>query len=549
MLFNSIPFILVFLPAVLIGYYVLRYFSLFRVSLGWLAVASLFFYAWWNPKYLLLLLTSIVLNFYLGKSIANSRYKRPLLIIGISGNLAAIAVYKYLGFFASTVAQLTGAEIAVPELLLPLAISFFTFQQIAYLVDTYRTGYAEEMFDRYLLFVSFFPQLIAGPIVHHKEVAHQFSLLSVRAGRIDQVSTGLFLFSIGLAKKVLIADNLAPFANPVFSAADSGAAPTFLEAWGGLSAYTFQLYFDFSGYADMAVGLAKLFGIDLPINFNSPYKSRSIIEFWRRWHMTLSHFLRDYLYIPLGGSRRGSRSLNLLATMLLGGLWHGAGWNFIIWGGLHGAFLIVNHQWLLLKTVIRSNLRVAYGGSFTENSAGSPAEKSSQPTHESVNRVARARTWYPSYLGTLFSATPGVIATFLAVSVAWAFFRAETIDGAISMLRGIFGLQGLVIPEKIYQIAPGFFSSFANASPGLALGSFPHIKGFAVIFIAMLLAFFAPNSNELAQWIRSRPGEPYQSQTRILLGLIAMTITGILFVVSLKIISTVPDSEFLYFNF
>ena len=546
MLFNSLPFILCFLPIVIIGYYTLRYYGLLRISLSWLAIASLFFYAWWNPKYLLLLLTSIILNFIIGIAVATSPYKKLLLIIGISGNLAAIAIYKYLAFFASSFSTFSGIDVAVPDLLLPLAISFFTFQQIAYLVDTYRTGIAEKMFDRYLLFVSFFPQLIAGPIVHHREVSQQFSLLSIRSARMDQISTGLLLFSIGLAKKVIIADNLAPFASPVFSAADAGASPTFFEAWGGLTAYAFQLYFDFSGYADMAVGLAKLFGIDLPINFNSPYKSRSIIEFWRRWHITLSHFLRDYLYIPLGGSRKGSRSVNLLATMLLGGLWHGAGWNFVIWGGLHGAFLVVNHQWLLVKTYLRSSFHTVYSGVFGAHdsvvtysmtpTAGEP------PTSQNRSLPQRA-------FGFVFSSAPGVIATFVSVALAWAFFRAETIEGASSIIRGCFGLHGIAIPEQVFALAPGLFSSFADSSRGFSIGAFPHIKGFALILFAMALSFFAPNSNQIAQWIKNSEFRVLYPRVHLLLAALVMMIGGMLLVASLKIIAVAPDSEFLYFNF
>ncbi|WGL15242.1 MBOAT family protein [Microbulbifer bruguierae] len=546
MLFNSIPFILVFLPAALIGFYALRRLDLFRISLAWLSVVSLFFYAWWNPKYLFLLLFSIIANFFLGNLIASSPHKRFFLITGIVGNLFAIAIYKYLGFFAVSVSYLTGTSISIPDLILPLAISFFTFQQIAYLVDTHRTGRAEKQFDKYLLFISFFPQLIAGPIVHHREVSQQFNQLAIGNVHVEKINAGIFLFVIGLAKKVLIADQLAPYATPVFSAADAGSYPSFLEAWGGLLAYSFQLYFDFSGYADMAVGLAKMFGVELPINFNSPYKSKNIIDFWRRWHITLSHFLRDYLYIPLGGSRSGSKNLNLLITMLLGGLWHGAGWNFVIWGGLHGAFLVINHQWLYVKSLISSFFLARFSGFSNSGGFSAPAPYLPyQSSDENIKQQSRTRFTLPSFIAD----TPGIITTFIAVSLAWIFFRSASLDGALSMLGGVSGLHGLVLPNQIFNIAPDIISEFAQTSPNMSIGAFPHISGFGVIFLAMLLAFFTPNSNQLSDWIFPAQENRDSSKYTAPLSLVVMVVTGVLFLVCVKIIAVSPDSEFLYFNF
>lgn len=545
MLFNSIPFILVFLPAVISGFYLLRHYYLFRSSLGWLALASLFFYAWWSPPYLLLLLASIAVNFSIGKIIPSSLNKKAWLVAGIIINLSAIAFYKYLGFFAATLSKLTHAEIPVLDLILPLAISFFTFQQIAYLVDTYRSGRPEQEFDRYLLFVAFFPQLIAGPIVHHKEVAHQFTQLSIRAVRVEQINSGICFFVIGLAKKVIIADQLAPYATPVFNAADGGAAPTFLEAWGGLLAYTFQLYFDFSGYADMAVGLAKMFGIELSHNFNSPYKSRNIIEFWRRWHITLSNFLRNYLYIPIGGSREGSRSFNLLATMLLGGLWHGAGWNFIIWGGLHGVYLVANHQWRYL----RAKTSAALPSGYVNVSASSAITQTSTVYLDDSNRVPVKTIKSPGRLFSATSSITGVAFTFLFVSLAWIFFRAESLSGAISMFRGVLGFHGLVLPSEIYNTAPGIFAKFSDVVPGSGLGAFPHIKGFAIILIATALAFFAPNSQQICRWIVMSSDQTPKSTQHFLLTTLSMVALGIIFLICLKILAFAPDSEFLYFNF
>ncbi|TLM75618.1 MBOAT family O-acyltransferase [Microbulbifer harenosus] len=545
MLFNSLPFIFVFLPAVIFGFYLLRRFHLFRFSLTWLALASLLFYAWWSPQYLALLLGSISVNFLIGKRVALSFHKKAWLVAGVIGNLSAIAVYKYLGFFATTVSQLTNTEISVPDLILPLAISFFTFQQIAYLVDTYRSGQPEYEFVRYLLFVSFFPQLIAGPIVQHKEVAGQLSRLAIRSIRVEQINFGVCLFVIGLAKKVILADQLAPYATPVFNAADGGTSPTFLEAWGGLLAYSFQLYFDFSGYADMAVGLAKMFGIELPRNFNSPYKSTNIIEFWRRWHITLSNFLRNYLYIPLGGSREGSRSFNLLATMLLGGFWHGAGWNFIIWGGLHGVYLVANHQWRYLHAKVFATFPSNY---VNVSGSGASIQNNTACLDDTENITSQGLSPKRRLLKTISGVT-GVIFTFLLVSLAWIFFRAESLNGAVAMLRGVFGLHGLALPSEIYNMAPQLFSTFSDVVPNSNLGSFPHIKGFAVILVAAVLAFLAPNSTEISHWLMTRPDRTVNSRRHLILTTSCMTLLGIVFSICLKILVFAPDSEFLYFNF
>lgn len=237
------------------------------------------------------------------------------------------------------------------NIILPIGISFYTFTQIAFLVDTYQEKVNEYRFIHYLLFVTYFPHLIAGPVLHHKEMMPQFADSRIYKFSTTDFAVGLTIFCIGLAKKVLIADNLAPYANPLFSGAD---APSLFIAWGGVLAYTFQLYFDFSAYSDMAIGLSRLFGVKLPLNFNSPYKATNISEFWGRWHMTLSRFLMDYLYIPLGGNRTGiiRRYRNLITVMLLGGLWHGAGWNFVIWGGLHGVYLIIHHGWGKLSELL-----------------------------------------------------------------------------------------------------------------------------------------------------------------------------------------------------
>ncbi|MFQ5488405.1 MAG: MBOAT family O-acyltransferase, partial [Gammaproteobacteria bacterium] len=339
MLFHSYGFIFLFLPLTLLGFFLLGRYGLLRWALAWLVLASLTFYGWWNVEYLFLLLASIVVNYLLGRALAPSQRTtasaRVLLAIGIGLNLALLAYFKYAAFIVGNFNQLLGSDYRVHEIVLPLAISFFTFQQIAYLVDAYYGRAQEYSFLNYSLFVSFFPQLIAGPIVHHREMMPQFEGRRIFRFSYEDMDVGLLIFCIGLFKKVLLADGMAQFSEPVFAAAAGGLELSFFEAWGGALAYTLQIYFDFSAYSDMAIGLAWMFGIRLPLNFASPYKAINIIEFWRRWHMTLSRFLRDYLYIPLGGNRKGRerRHLNIMATMLLGGLWHGAAWTFVVWGG------------------------------------------------------------------------------------------------------------------------------------------------------------------------------------------------------------------------
>jgi alginate O-acetyltransferase complex protein AlgI len=399
MLFSSFTFLFQFLPAMVLAFAAARRHSA-RAGILVLAGGSLFFYGAWRPIYLLLLLFSVAVNFMLGLRMEDPLYRRRIGTFGVALNLAALCYFKYTNLIFDSVSTLTGAPLPLVDIILPLGISFFTFQQIAYLVDVMRGAKVERDIVSYTLFVSFFPHLIAGPLVHHAEMIPQFK--RGRTGRSAVLAArGLAIFAAGLFKKVVIADNLAQFASPVFAHLDAGGGVTSSWAWLATLAYTLQIYFDFSGYSDMAVGLALLFGIRLPVNFRSPYQARSIIEFWRRWHITLSRFLRDYLYIPLGGNRLGGlrRYGNLLVTMLLGGLWHGAGWNFLIWGGLHGLYLCINHLWHGWR-------------------AGDKA-------HASVPAV-KVLSW-------------GI--TFLAVVIAWVFFRAKTLSGAWQMLGGLFGFE------------------------------------------------------------------------------------------------------------
>src|SRR4051794_2007509 len=391
MLFNSYSFIFVFLPIALAGYFLLARIGNFAAVI-WLTLASLAFYASSNWQFVSLLLGSIAFNCFIGLALITSklgpRARRAALTIGVSGDLLVLGFFKYAGFFAANLNAVFSTGLTL-NILLPVGISFYTFTQIAFLVDAYRKNVASYALPHYALFVTYFPHLIAGPILHHKDMIPQFE--SRRSKRPDPhlILCGLIIFAIGLFKKTCLADGIQPFVALAFGP----ATPSFVHAWIGALAYTFQLYFDFSGYSDMAIGISLMFGIFLPLNFNSPYKATSIIDFWRRWHMTLSQFLRDYLYIPLGGNRRGRmlRYVNLMITMLLGGLWHGAAWTFVAWGALHGAYLCINHAW--------SNFGPAVGPRF-----------------------ARAAN------------LAGFMLTFLAVVVGWVFFRADSISSALFVL-------------------------------------------------------------------------------------------------------------------
>ena len=325
MLFNSFIFLLLFLPLVLLLFYTSRTLVSARASIAVLVAASFIFYAYWNPVYLLLLVGSILANYEIGRRLGGDNSSKLLLGAGVILNLSLLGYFKYTNFLIDSANVFFGLSIEAQAIVLPLAISFFTFQQIAYLVDCYRKTAQERDFLAYCLFVSFFPQLIAGPIVHHKEVMPQFARMAAHPELSPNIGAGLTMFTIGLFKKVVIADNFSLYVGQFYSTAGNGPIHI-LDGWVAALSYHFQIYFDFSGYSDMAIGLGLLFGVTLPINFNSPLKSLSIIDFWRRWHMTLSRFLRDYLYIVLGGNRKGTarRYLNLFLTMLIGGLWHGA---------------------------------------------------------------------------------------------------------------------------------------------------------------------------------------------------------------------------------
>lgn len=348
MLFNSYAYILFFLPTVAIGYFILNRKKLPKAGNAWLSLASIFFYGWWNFIYVPLLLGSICFNFLVGKALTkpkrNDKQKKYLLILGLLGNLGLLGFFKYYDFFIGNINELAGTSFSLMHLILPLGISFFTFTQIAFLVDAKRGMAKEYNLVNYSLFVTFFPHLLAGPILHHREMMPQFDNLRNKFINPQNISLGIFLFTLGLAKKILIADELAFYTNAGF---DTGATLTFLEAWSSATAYGLQIYFDFSGYTDMALGSSLIFNIHLPENFNSPLKSLNFQEFWQRWHMTLGRFLRDYVYFPLGGSRAGELNVyrNLMLTFIICGIWHGAGWTYFWFGFVHGLGLCINRFW------------------------------------------------------------------------------------------------------------------------------------------------------------------------------------------------------------
>jgi D-alanyl-lipoteichoic acid acyltransferase DltB (MBOAT superfamily) len=502
MLFNSNAFIFLFLPVTLALFFLFSRRPSAKSSIAFLTLASLFFYGRWRPAYLLLIVISVLANYAVGTKLSRMEAglkKKLLLALGVAGNLAVLGYYKYTNFVVDNLNEALGWHMAVDKITLPLAISFFTFQKVGYLCDSAQGKTKGYGFLEYLLFVSFFPQLIAGPIVHHAEVVPQF-----RGKKWHQFSqadfyVGLTIFVMGLFKKVVIADGVSVYATPAFELAGKGEISS-LAAWLGALSYTFQLYFDFSGYSDMAIGLARMFGIYLPLNFNAPYRAGSIIEFWRRWHMTLSRFLKEYLYIPLGGNRRGParRHINLMATMVLGGIWHGANWTFLIWGALHGAYLAVNHAW---------------------------------------------RHVYKSARGGAAGAFAARVLTFLCVVVAWVFFKANSVGDALHVLRAMFGVGGIVMPEGMMA-----------ASSHVRLVHEVYAYADAAWWVAglFLISMFAPSTQQMMR--RFRPALDAAEVEPFRYGFVEWKPSALWAVVVFSLFCAVQykmggPAEFLYFNF
>lgn len=493
MLFTNISFAFLYLPIVLLGYFVLGRRSE-RAAAAWLFAASVFFYGYWMPEFTLLLLASIAGNFWVGGRIGHSSgaAARGWLVAGLTFNLGLLAYFKYANFFVDNLGAVLGFEWRLGHVILPIGISFFSFTQIAYLADTWHGKVKEARPVHYGLFVTYFPHLVAGPVLHHAQMMPQFAQSSVYRFDSANFCGGLAIFCLGLFKKVVLADGIAPYADSVFSPVSAGAVPGATEAWIAALAYTFQLYFDFSGYSDMAIGLSWMFNIRLPFNFDSPYKATSISDFWRRWHISLSTFLRDYLYIPLGGNRYGSvrRYLNLGITMVLGGLWHGASWSFVLWGTLHGVYLAVNHAFRAMVE------RAGWAGALDSS------------------RVFTVCAW---------------ALTFLAAVVAWVFFRSETLSGAVRMLTGMAGLS------------PG------GVDTGLLLWNAGLQPSAAALWCAVLglVAVSMPNSNAIGERLLAllHKGDAMRSA--------AVGAAAVVGVILLVVVNTARDSvsAFIYFNF
>ncbi|WP_027192229.1 MBOAT family O-acyltransferase [Fundidesulfovibrio putealis] len=401
MLFNSYVFLFVFLPFALTPFVLLSD-RLGRHWLEWWVIGcSLIFYSWFDITNTAIISLSVLFNYLVAKAIhAHHNHKntekgpRYYFAFGVITNLAVLSYYKYTNFFLRDILSHFGIHSEVHDIALPLGISFFTFQQIIFLKDLMSKDVTLFSFRKYLFCVTFFPHLIAGPIIKYKHILKQLYSRAFFTYSPVYLATGFTWLTLGLFKKVIIADNLAPYASQAFQAVADGHVISLISSWTGCLAYAFQIYFDFSGYSDMAIGLGLLFKIELPVNFNSPYKATSIVDFWRRWHITLSWFLRECIYIPLGGNRKGRahQYINLLITMLLAGLWHGAGWTFVVWGGVHGLLLVATHAW-----------------------------ESTKPASIGAYSLAFAR-----------------LSTFLLVCLAWVPFRAVDLQAMTTYYKSMF---------------------------------------------------------------------------------------------------------------
>lgn len=514
MLFSSWQFIFLFLPVALFVFFLIPLRPAWTRKV-WLLAASLFFYGYWKVEFIPLLLFSIVCNYATAHLINRYRHHRAARMVFVSGilfNLLLLGYYKYTNFFVQSLGLFGGHDFTRFEIILPLAISFFTFTQIGYLVDVFRNQLLHYRFLDYALFVVFFPHLIAGPIVRHWEIIPQYAERTLKAHAWD-AKIGLALFLIGLNKKVLMADPLSGYVAAVYGAAAKGITLTWFDAWLGTLAFALQIYFDFSGYSDMAIGLARLFGVKFPINFDSPYQAGSISEFWSRWHITLTRFLREYLYFPLGGNRYGAwnQTRNIMITMLLSGLWHGAGWTFVIWGGLHGLYLVVAHQW---------------------------------------QRFTRWRAWK---LDSWWYRFPSIALTFMAVLVAWVFFRAPTLDAAMRVISSMIGKHGLTIPVELTSPAkfPGLWWAklgFDFVPRTFAAG--PYADLIVLISVMLFIVLLMPNAQQLlANYSPALERVERPGLFQLKLGWRSGLLFGGAFFLVLRSFYVVAPSPFLYFNF
>jgi len=505
MLFNSYEFIFIFMPVVFVGYFLIAQ-KTHRGAIAWLGFASLFFYAYWSIAALPIMAISICINYWLSLLISNgdSRYRQRLLTIGIVSNLFALGYFKYANFFienSNFVLDLIGAEtVSSANIALPIGISFFTFTQIAFLIDSYQNKVKERSFIQYVLFVSFFPHLLAGPVLHHKQMMPQFSDKLNFTLQKDKITLGIAAFTIGLAKKVLVADTLSGYVENFYNGILQGLQPNFWISWIGSIGYTFQLYFDFSGYSDMAVGLALVFGIWLPYNFNSPFKASSIIDFWQRWHITLTKYVGEYLYAPITlRFMRFSQDkhpvlqsvislvIPTVLIFLILGMWHGANWTFVVFGGMHGLYIVINHLW-----------RKVY-----------PLPNNKSKKIQSYKNVKYFVGW---------------LLTFIAVNVAFVMFRADSVSTAIEVYKGMIGLYGFDIGGE-----------FIRWIMALKLE-------ILVIFISFVIVLITPNCMEVIEFSKVNI-QKYEKW------IYPIIISCICIIYSLYVVTKDQASPFLYFQF
>lgn len=485
MLFNSYVFILVFLPLCICSYYLLNHFEKYNLSLVVLLGMSLYFYGYITPKYIIILIGSIVVNWCCSRIMLHwGKYRKLLLVVGICFDIGLIFYFKYYDFFVENINYIFKSSFNLRHIALPLGISFFTFQQISYLVDSYRGETARYNFLQYAAFVSFFPQLVAGPIVLHSELIPQFEDKSRRKLSHESLALGIFQFSVGLFKKVLLADTFGKAVTWAFFNIKTEQFSS-LEIYIIMLCYTFQIYFDFSGYSDMAIGIGNLFHITLPINFDSPYKADSILEFWNRWHMTLTRFLKIYIYIPLGGSRKGKLRtyVNVMIVFLISGLWHGANWTFVVWGALHGIANVLNRIF----------------------------KKQWEKWHSAVR-------W---------------LLTFAFLNITWLIFRVENLKQGRELLGKLFRMDDFSIHSALYENfrLPELLSVGERFPFSLLTGYMTGAYMWLFLLGALLMCL---NANNIYRR-KFKPNVMYAFGTMILL--------------TWSILSLAGDSTFIYFNF
>jgi len=542
MLFNSTEFLFVFLPLTLFGFYLFGTIS--RTSaLGWLIVASLTFYAWWRPVNVLIIAPSIAINFALARILLRLNEKegspgasKAVLLLGIAFNVAFLGFFKYTDFISGAINDVFGTNLVLRHIILPLGISFITFQKIAFLIDVQAGRVRSFTLRDYCIFVLFFPQLVAGPIVHYREMMPQFYAASHRFNT-ENIAVGLTLLLFGLFKKVVFADNIALFVTPIYEHAAADGGTTFLRAWMAAIGFTLQLYFDFSGYSDMALGLARFFGIRLPRNFDSPLRASSIIDFWLRWHMTLTRFLTAYIYNPLtlwltrrrlakGLAGFGGRNTTVGAfiyllmfptviTLFISGLWHGAGYGFVVWGVLHGFYLTINHGW----------------------------------------RLVAARLWRDKRNYVRIMEPVGFVLTFLSVTAAMVFFRSPTIASAVDLVKGIIGLNGIGLPEALF----GHLGSLAERLHAIGVvaesWSLPDFAKTAIwISVLMFVALACPNTLQILARYEPALGVTAQSAKLPTHSIMQWNASlpwaiAVSAVAAIAVVSIGGPSEFLYWQF